>query len=244
MKKQKSLLVLAAGLSFLLSSCASLEITVNPEAYVQEAENFERTEVTKDKINDSLKWQNYSIRFYNYKDTVNKDDDEKNEKGIGLIYGKILSKGIFERNDKMLYTVELKNNVKGLSNKTSSFKSSITSSNYTLITGFNSKVYDINEEENISFKIDDDINMKFEDVKEYISKSGKITKSWGALGTKVMINDELYCVINFTSKTKNIRLNNNFTQEFSDEKKDYISSIILLMYYYYSDFRSKGYDLD
>jgi len=232
MKKLLPILVLAAAvLSFV--SCATTR------TYVEGTEEYPTIPITTKLFSHDVYWSDYTLQMYKPKNNVH----QVSVHGLGFKQGSAAQTGALYKNGKELYTVTFETNVDGVvavlgnldaafADKESTIKISDSKKTYTYYVDHNSVDNIISATEPFSISIDREFKV--------IDQNGKISEMIlnQNSGLSVIVNDEQYAVIDLLSNTQGIRINPYYSEDLSEEDKDFLVALMLASWKFDADFRN------
>lgn len=201
--KKKALLVI---LAFILSLCSCVSVNMHPTAYVENTEDFVASDITRKAFSNAILWEDYELRL--------KKENKKETQTVFGVNGEISQEGDFFKNGEKLFSVKFLDSYTGWRTKS---LSKLEHDYKMLVNSID--IYKMSE-------------IKTEDVDSCIDEEGKVTKMLfnATMGEKIIVNDELYAVIDFYRNPAGIRINPAI--EMDDKNRDFMSAAILCIYYF------------
>jgi len=224
---------------FAFSACSSL--SNHPQAYVENFDDFTSLE-----INENIFWKK-KIRCGDYELSLGWVKNKIKEftiAGMGKQDGKVSQAGKFYKKGSELFDVVFTNDVDGFVSHNEN--SSISIRDNTIMVTINGIEIPINEDDEKSplVIIKSPLSVQLENISTYMDKKGNTNKLLmnRATGAKLMVNDQLYAVIDYYQNPAQIRFNNAFSQTLSQANKDFLQALMLSVYFYESSFSDTSWD--
>ena len=193
-------------LAFILSLCSCVSVNMHPTVYVENTEDFVASDITRKAFSNAILWEDYELRL--------KKENKKETQIVFEVNGEISQEGDFFKNGEKLFSVKFLDSYTGWRTKS---LSKLEHDYKMLVNSID--IYKMSE-------------IKTEDVDSCIDEEGKVTKMLfnATMGEKIIVNDELYAVIDFYRNPAGIRINPAI--EMDDKNRDFMSAAILCIYYF------------
>ena len=206
-------------------------------AYVEDLTEYDTYEIqTKAIGKQKITYGNYEILFSttmrNEKEVLVSDVGKKNEN--------IYQKGKVYKNGTELFELKFTDKVSGFVIRDEYSTTTISDSTFQL--EIDKTIIPIaNDKKSPLIALETPMNIKIENVSSYINEKGKVYHVLfdTAMGAKVLIDDELFAVIDYYQNPAQIRVNKAFSKEISDDNRDFINILMLSAYHFCTSFSSQ-----
>ena len=206
-------------------------------AYVEDLSEYDSYEIQSKVIGkQKIIYGDYEILFSN---TI-RNEKEVLISDIGTKNENILQKGKVYKLGYELFELSFIENVSGFVIHDKNSTTSLTDSTVTLEIG-KSLISISNDKKTPLISLETPMNIKIENVSTYINEKGKIYHVFFdmPMGAKVLIDDELFAVIDYYQNPAQIRVNKSFSKEILESNRDFVNILMLSAYHFCTSFSNQ-----
>ena len=174
-------------------------------------------------------------------ESVKNKISQKTINGIGKKTGSLSQQGVFSKNGVELFEVNFYDEIDGTVVIKENSTNTISEDKFSITTGKNHTKIDLEIYDSAILLHDDSVlPIEVEEISTSINEHGKIYKMWldAKMGVKILVGGELYAVIDYMQNPAQIRENPDFSQNLSEEQKDFVASVMLAVFNWAMSFKT------